>query len=99
MMKSNHKKIVRTSNIHSEAEYWVEYPDYCVELSINPADRTTASSGMDCISVDVWDCTDGGSGEFLFSEEILAVDWDTNGVDTLDDIAYFTALNRHIVGN
>jgi hypothetical protein len=98
-MKPNHKKIVRTSQTHSCAEYWVEYPEYCVELSINPADRITKSCGMDWISVNVWDCAQSGSGEFLFSEMILAVEWDTNGADTLDDIAYFTALNRQITGN
>lgn len=99
-MKINSEKIVRveesthgTSNVQ-----WIEFPAYRVELSIDPTNRTTASCGMDWIPVDVWDCTEGGSGEHLFSEEILADDWDANGADTLNDIAYFTALNRHIHG-
>ena len=97
-MKINSKKIVRVekSPHDSAAIQWIEFPAYRVELSIDPTDRTTASCGMDWIPVDVWDAS--GSGEHLFSEEILADDWDANGADSLNEVAYFTALNRHIHG-
>ena len=99
-MKTNSKKIVRVEKSpHDTAPiHWIEFPAYRVELSIDPTDRTTRSCGMDWIPVDVWDCTEGGSGEHLFSEEILADDWDANGEDALNEIAYFTALNRQIHG-
>ena len=63
-METNNQKIVRIEQSpHDSAPiHWIEFPAYRVELSIDPTDRTTASCGMDWITVDVWDCTHGGSG-------------------------------------
>ena len=95
-METHNQKIVRIEQSpHDSAPiHWIEFPAYRVELSIDPTDRTTASCGMDWITVSVWDCTHGGSGEFLFSDEILADDWDANGAESVNEIAYLTALDR-----
>ena len=97
-MKTNNKKIVRVEQSpHDSAPiHWIEFPEYRLELAIDPTDRITKSCGMDWLAVSVFDGTHGGSGEFLFLDEILADDWDANGAESVNEVAYFTALNRQL---
>lgn len=84
------KKIIRPDSKASDNTlFWVEFPTEGVEICVDPTERFKGDDGSDVIHADVYDCTEGSLGEFLFSEEIKPADWKAKRFDSLDDLWYF----------
>jgi hypothetical protein len=84
------KKIIRPDSRASDNTlYWVEFPTCGVEICVDPTERFKGDDGSDVIHADVYDCTAGSLGEFLFTEEIKPADWKAKRFDSLDDLWYF----------
>tara|TARA_R100000426_G_scaffold77158_1_gene54656 strand:+ start:627 stop:911 length:285 start_codon:yes stop_codon:yes gene_type:complete len=61
-------------------EIWVAFPDYRMWISVYPWDARTTHNGQEVYPFSAWGETENGEMEFIYNDEVLFEDWDTNGV-------------------